>query len=96
MVSEEEFVVAMLCAIAFGTWTLYLLLRTRSLKKRLKAELQRSLQFARAAAPPAALPQQPARDEDIMELRKRIQVLERITVEQEHSLSREIEELRVR
>ena len=42
MVSEEEFVVAMLCAIAFGVWTLYLLLRTRSLKKRLKAELQRS------------------------------------------------------
>jgi hypothetical protein len=36
------------------------------------------------------------RDEDIIELRKRIQVLERITVEQEHSLAREIEELRVR
>lgn len=96
MVSEDEFIVAMMCALLFGAWTLYLLIRNRSLKKRLRFELERSLQFAKASAPaPApALPQERARDDEIIELRKRVQVLERITVEKEHSLAREIEELR--
>ena len=96
MVSEDEFIVAMLCAIAFGLWTCYLLLRNRSLKKRLRVEQSRSLQFARAATLPAAPSPVEHRDDDIVELRKRIQVLERITVDKEHSLAREIEELRVR
>lgn len=97
MVSEEEFVTAMVFAIAFAAWTLYLLLRNRSLKKKLRLELKRTLQMARAATSLAPSHSRDRdRDHDIIELRKRVQVLERITVEQENSLAREIEELRVR
>lgn len=96
MVSEEEFITAMVFAIAFAAWTAYLLLRNRSLKKKLQSELERTLQIARAVTAPPATPPHRGRDDDIIELRKRVQVLERITVEQENSLAREIEELRVR
>lgn len=100
MVSEEEFVTAMVFALLFGAWTLYLLFRTSALKRRLRlqaerlAQTEKLAQFAQAPAPSLITSAQ--RDDEIVELRKRVQVLERITVDQENSLSREIEELRVR
>ena len=93
MVSEDEFIVAMMCALLFGAWTIYLLLRNRALKKRLEREETRSGAIL-SAMRQAPLPQPAARDDEVSELRKRVQVLERITVEKEHSLSREIEALR--
>lgn len=96
MVSEDEFIVAMMSALLFGAWTLYLLFRNRQLKKKLGFE--QAIAKAVAAAPPAApLPAPSAiREEEFAELRKRVQVLERITVDKESSLAREIEDLRGR
>ncbi|GAA4009362.1 hypothetical protein [Sphingomonas humi] len=91
---------AMVFALLFGAWTIYLLIRTSALKRRLRLQSERLAQTEKLAqftqAPTAALTAAPQRDEEIVELRKRVQVLERITVDHEHSLSREIEELRVR
>ena len=93
MVSEDEFIVAMICALLFGAWTLYLLVRNRSLKKRLNWEMERSTAIL-SSMTSAPSPQSKPRDDEFSELRKRVQVLERITVDKEHSLSREIESLR--
>lgn len=91
--TEDEFISMMFTIMALGTWVLWLLLSNRRLKKKLKA-----LQPAPApvvAAPVMSPPHETSRrEEEIDQLRKRVQVLERIAVEKENSLAREIDSLR--
>ncbi|WP_114226378.1 MULTISPECIES: hypothetical protein [Sphingomonas] len=96
MVPEDEFTVAMICSLIFFASTMWLMFRNWRLKRKLRK--LRLAQFAPAAplppAPPQVLPAQP--DPQIAELKERIKVLERITVDREGSLAREIELLRDR
>ena len=52
------------------------------------------LENARLTAAPAAVPSTPAEPGDLRRIQDRLQVLERIAVEKENSLTREIEDLR--
>jgi hypothetical protein len=95
MVSEEEFVTAMFFAIVFGFCTLLLLIRNRRLKKQVrKLRVAHEAKAVEVAAPALPVAREP--DPQIQEMKERIKVLERITVEREGSLAREFELLRER
>lgn len=88
---EDEFF-AVVTIIALGLFVLRLLWANLALKKRLKLA-ERSGPVPAMAAP---APAPPTSNREVEELRHRVQVLERITVDKENSLAREIENLRER
>ena len=64
--------------------------------RRLRAQVRKlELENARATVMPAAVPALPPEPSELRRIQDRLQVLERIAVEKEDTLSREIEELRV-
>jgi len=64
--------------------------------RRLRNKVQRlELDNARASAAPAPLVPTPIEQCELRRIQERLQVLERIAVEKEDTLSRQIEELRV-
>jgi hypothetical protein len=62
----------------------------RRLRKKVDRHVEEALAAARMPAPVAA----PAPAEDFRRVEERLQVLERITVDKENSLSRQIDDLR--
>jgi len=96
MYSEDEFMTAMVFMMIFATTTVLLLLRNWWLKRQLRKS-RKALTLATAPTPPAPpLPAASQVDPQIADLKERIKVLERITVEKEGSLAREFELLRDR
>lgn len=98
MVTEDEYMLVLVWALAFTALNIYLLLRNRYLKRRLAATTGAAptvglIGKIKAKKKFVATPVL-ERDDEVAELRKRVQVLERITVDQENSLAREIEALR--
>ena len=92
--SEDAIVILMMLFWANVAYTAYLrLFVVRRLRKRLD-----HLTDAAIAAQPPALKQAPPlgqlEPEELRRIQQRLQVLERIAVEKENSLTREIEDLR--
>lgn len=103
MVPQEEFIAAMICAMFFGACTFLLVIRTWLLKRKIRklqrVQLQQPDHAPAPPLPPLAPPvsaMQPQPDPQIADLKERIKVLERITVEKEGTLAREFERLRER
>lgn len=93
---EDQFIVTMWIAGALALWVLKLKWTNRRLRKQI-ATLTAPPAEAQAAIPPTlSAPPIAVRDPELDRLRERVAVLERITVEKEHSLAREIDGLRAR
>ncbi len=96
VVMEETVVVLMICGLwALGAYALY---QRFIVVRRLRKRLERYADATFVPAPISPSVQQPGpgtESQDFKRLQQRLEVLERIAVEKEHSLSREIEELRV-
>ena len=92
---SEEFTIMMIMILGLGAWVIFLLASNWRLKRklnRLNDKLEMKFDTVLAATPaPAALP---AREAEFEELRKRVQVLERIATDGNPILDREIESLR--
>ena len=62
--------------------------------RRLRNKVEKLTHDAIRSAAAQVAPKQPPESEDLIRISKRLQVLERIAVEKENSLTREIEDLR--
>ena len=88
---EEQFIVTLWVCAALALWVIKLKWTNRKLRKQM-ASGPAPDQVVVAPAPPQAV----ERDPEVERLRDRVAILERITVEKESSLAREIESLRYR
>lgn len=84
--SEDEAIVLMWVSFAMALAVVRLLWVNRKLKRQLREQA--------APAPAAAIPAPAERPTEVEELRKRVQVLERIATDGNPTLVREIEALR--
>ncbi len=92
---EESVVVMMFCSLwALGLYAFY---QRFFVNRRLRKQIARYAEAVLAtASAPASASQQPAtQSDDFKRMQQRLEVLERIAVEKEDSLTREIEELRI-
>jgi hypothetical protein len=90
---EEQFILMLWISAALALWVIKLKFGNRKLRRQLAAKTAVEPVALETAAPAPALP---PRDPEVDRLRERVAVLERITVEKEHSLAREIDGLRAR
>lgn len=87
--NDDELMVMIWLMIGMGLWIVRLKWINRKLKKQL------TIQAAIPVTPAALVAEaRPERDGEMERLRERVAVLERITVEKENTLSRQIEQLR--
>ena len=86
--NDDELMVMIWLMIGMGLWIVRLKWVNRKLNKQLAA------QAALPVAPAPATVAEPERDREMTRLRDRVAVLERITVEKENTLARQIDELR--
>lgn len=92
---DEDF--AMLLTFAFMAVSAYAIFLRFSVVRRLRKKLAQNAgpalegRHAAAALPAAAAP---AQDSELRQIKERLKVLERIAVEKENALAREIEDLR--
>ena len=93
--SEDAIVILMMLFWALAAYAVYLrLFVVRRLRKRLDKLVDATL--GAPSARPAALPAAAPDDSDFRRIHDRLKVLERIAVEKEDTLSRQIDDLRDR
>lgn len=86
--NDDALFIMMWLMIGMGLWIVRLKWVNRKLNKQL------AVQAALPVAPAPATVAEPERDREMTRLRDRVAVLERITVEKENTLARQIDELR--
>ena len=91
---DDELMIMMFTMIGLAIIVLRQFFAVRRLKKRVAALELRAIHPAGNAADQLELVPQKARDSDVEDLRKRLQVLERIATDGNTMLEREIESLR--
>jgi len=90
---DEGAAIALLCA--FWAVLAYAVFQRLFVVRPLRKKAQKlEVENARLTAMPASAPPSPAEPDELRRIQQRLRVLERIAVEKENSLARDIEDLR--